>query len=93
MFVFSSEEINRLPDGHMRRFVDIRKRLHIFQFVPDLEAAMEHVNNRLDGRLGVISSWEEEINQMMLNGSDAFDLRGARWPPCEIDLIQRSIYK
>jgi len=74
IFVFSSKEIGSLPDVHLRWFMEIRKRLQLFQSTSDLDAAIEYVNNRKDGRLGVISSWEEGVNRKILKGSDNFDL-------------------
>lgn len=72
-YVFNAKDVAGLPDIHIR-FKDVRKRVQLFQSMTDLEVVKRHLENYPDGRYGVVSPLEEEINRKILNGLDAFDL-------------------
>ena len=74
IFVFEAKDTVTLPDVHLSRYRGIRKRIHLFQSISDLEAAKIDLKIRQEGGRGKISPWEEKINQVISSGSEFFDL-------------------
>ena len=75
IFVFESRDVHRkLQDVLIGRYQDVKRRIHLFQSISDLETAIIELGRRPEGFRGVITPWEIEVNRKILGGSLEFDL-------------------
>lgn len=75
IFVFEARDVHRkLQDILLGRYQDVKRRIHLFQSMSDLETAIIELKRRPEGARGVITHWEEEVNRKILGGSLEFDL-------------------
>jgi hypothetical protein len=75
IFVFEAKDVHRkLPDILSGRYQDVKRRIHLFQSMSDLESAILDLGRGPKHVRGVITPWEEEVNRKILRGSFEFDL-------------------
>ncbi len=75
IFVFESRDVHRkVQDVLIGRYQDLRRRIHLFQSISDLETAIIELGRRPERFRGVITPWEVEVNRKILGGSLEFDL-------------------
>jgi hypothetical protein len=75
IFVFEAKDVRRkIQDVILGRYQDVKRRIHLFQSLSDLETALFELGRRPEGGRDVITPWEEHVNRRILGGSIEFDL-------------------
>jgi len=75
IFVFESRDVHRsVQDVLIGRYQDVKRRIHLFQSISDLEMALRELGKKPNHAYGAITSWEIDVNRKILGGSVEFDL-------------------
>jgi len=75
IFVFESKDVHRkIQDVLIGRYQDVKRRIHLFQSISDLETAIMELGRKPESLRGAITPWEVEVNRKILGGSLEFDL-------------------